>query len=64
MLRLVGVAAIVVGTGVVGFSPNRWDVVVATLPRGHGLHLNDILGTALIVLGIALLWRRDSEIRR
>jgi hypothetical protein len=60
MLRLVGVAAIVVGTAVVGFSPNRWDVVVATLPRGHGIHLNDILGTALIALGIALLWRRDS----
>jgi hypothetical protein len=58
MVRLVEVAAIVVGTAVVGFSPNRWDVVVATLPRGHGIHLNDMLGTALNVVGIALLWKR------
>jgi hypothetical protein len=56
MRKLVGVASIIVGTAVVGFSPNRWDVVVATLPRGHGIHLHDILGTALVALGTALLW--------
>ena len=51
-----GAVAIVLGTVVVGFSPNRWDVVIATLPRGHGLHRTDVIGTALIALGIALLW--------
>ena len=54
------VAAIVVGTAIVGFSPNRWDVVVAALPRGHGIHLNDILGGVLIALGTWLLWRASS----
>ena len=44
----------------VGFSPNRWDVVVATLPRGHGVHLNDILGAVLIALGTVVFWRRSA----
>jgi hypothetical protein len=54
--RLAGVAFIVVGTAIVGFSPNRWDAVIATLPRGHGIHLNDVLGTVFIATGTALLW--------
>ena len=61
MRGLVGVVAIALGTVLVGFSPNRWDVVVATLPRGHGIHLHDILGTALIALGTVLVWRRASK---
>jgi len=56
LLRLLGVVAIVVGTVTVGFSPNRWDVVIATLPRGHGIHSTDIVGAVAIVLGIAILW--------
>ena len=56
MGRFAAIASVVVGTAIVGFSPNRWDVVVATLPRGHGIHLNDILGSALIALGTAVLW--------
>ena len=56
------VAAIVVGTAIVGFSPNRWDVVVVALPRGHGIHLNDILGSVLIALGTWLLWRASSQV--
>ncbi len=48
--------AIVLGTVIVGFSPNRWDVVIATLPRGHGIHSTDVIGTAFIMLGIAGLW--------
>ena len=51
-----GVVAIVTGTVIVGFSPNRWDVVIATLPRGHGIHSTDVIGTACIVLGVAALW--------
>jgi hypothetical protein len=61
MRRLVGVVSIIVGTAVVGFSPNRWDVVVTALPRGHGVHLNDILGAALVALGTALLWLEGSR---
>ncbi|MBA3374355.1 MAG: hypothetical protein ACR2M2_09280 [Gaiellaceae bacterium] len=49
--------AIVIGTVAVGFSPNRWDVVIMTLPRSHGIHLHDVVGMTLITLGIAALWR-------
>jgi len=56
LLRLMGVVAIVAGTVIIGFSPNRWDVVIATLPRGHGLHRTDAIGTISIALGIAVLW--------
>jgi len=56
LLRVMGVAAIVAGTVIVGFSPNRWDVVIATLPRGHGVHSTDVIGTAFVALGIAVLW--------
>jgi len=59
--RIAGVASIVIGTAIVGFSPNRWDAVVATLPRGHGIHLNDIVGAALITVGAALLWRGGTR---
>ncbi len=58
MPRIAALVCIVVGTAIIGFSPNRWDVVVATLPRGHGIHLNDVLGSALIGLGTAVLWWR------
>ena len=52
--------AILIGAVVIGFNPNRWDIVVATLPRGHGIHLTDIVGMTLIVSGIAVLWRPAS----
>jgi len=57
MRKMMGAAAIVVGTIVVGFSPEQWDRVILVLPRGHGIHIHDLLGTALVAFGIALLWR-------
>jgi hypothetical protein len=56
--KLIGAAVIVVGSALIGFNPNRWDVVILTLPRGgHGIHLRDVVGMMFIALGIALLWR-------
>jgi hypothetical protein len=41
---------------VVGFNPNRWDIDILDLPRGsHGIHLHDVLGMALITLGVVVL---------
>jgi hypothetical protein len=57
---VLAVVAILIGAVVIGFNPNRWDIVVATLPRGHGVHLTDIVGMTLIVSGIAVLWRPAS----
>lgn len=53
-----GVVAILAGAVVVGFSPNRWDYVVVDLPRGgHGIHLHDLYGMALVAIGTLVLWR-------
>ena len=59
MLRKVsGVVAVFVGAVVVGFNPKRWDTVIVDLPRGsHGIHAHDVIGMALITLGILILWR-------
>lgn len=52
-----GVAAIFGGAIVVGFSPNRWDTVILDLPRGHGIHLHDVIGMAFLTLGVLVLLR-------
>jgi hypothetical protein len=49
------VVAIFLGAAVVGFNPNRWDKVVANLPRGHGIHAHDVIGMVLITLGVLVL---------
>ena len=55
--KAVGAGSIVAGAILIGFNPNRWDVVFVTLPRGHGIHVRDVVGMLLIALGIALMWR-------
>ena len=59
--RTAAVAAIFLGAIVVGFNPNRWDKVVASLPRGHGIHSHDMIGMALITLGVLLLLRTQRR---
>ena len=49
--------AIFLGAALVGINPNRWDALVLVLPRGHGLHLRDVIGLVLITLGVVPLWR-------
>ena len=48
---------VALGTIIVGFSPARWDTVILVLPRSHGIHIHDLVGTTLVALGTALLWR-------
>ena len=50
--------SIYVGTAIVGFDPRRFDSVILDLPRrGHGVHLHDVIGVALVTLGTVVLWR-------
>jgi hypothetical protein len=56
------VGAIFLGTIIVGFNPNRWDTVILDLPRGsHGVHLHDVVGVALIALGVIGIWRTSGS---
>jgi hypothetical protein len=55
--RVAAVAAIFGGAIVVGFNPNRWDKVILALPRHHGIHLHEVIGMALITLGVLALLR-------
>ena len=51
-----GTLAIVTGVVVLGLDVTRFDSVVETLSPSHGLHLSDVVGTALVGFGIALMW--------
>jgi hypothetical protein len=59
--RILGAAGIVAGAILIGFNPDRWDVVVATLPRGHGIHVRDLVGMMFIAAGILVLWHAPSR---
>ena len=67
--RAVAIVAVFAGAALVGFDPNRWDIVILDLPRGsHGIHLHDVIGMAFITLGVVVLWRsgrsgRSGELR-
>ena len=55
--KISAAVVIVLGAAIVGFSPSRWDPVILGLPRGHGLHADDVVGMVFVLLGIAALWR-------
>jgi len=57
MRRVLALFGVAVGVAVVGFNPNRWDRVILELPRGHGIHVHDVIGIALVALGVISLWR-------
>ena len=55
---MLGVIAIAIGTAVVAFNANRFDVVVFRLPirEGHGVHLHDLIGVTFVAIGTLVLW--------
>ena len=57
MGRVLGVLAVACGTIVVGFNPARFDTVLFEVPvgSGHGVHVHDLFGVALVALGTVLL---------
>ena len=60
-VRALGAVGIIVGAILIGFNPDRWDVVLFTLPRGHGIHVRDLVGMLFIATGILALWRAPSH---
>jgi hypothetical protein len=59
--RVWGVTLVATGTALVGFNPKRWDAVLLTFPRGHGIHVRDAIGVLVIAAGVALLWCAPSR---
>jgi hypothetical protein len=62
--RIPALIAIVVGVAIIGFNPNRWDWVILELPRQHGIHVHDVIGVALVALGVISLWRAPRAAKR
>jgi hypothetical protein len=55
--KVSGAVLVFLGAVVVGFNAKRWDPVILDLPRGsHGIHALDVIGMALITLGVLVLW--------
>jgi hypothetical protein len=61
LTRSLGAIGVVVGAVLIGFNPNRWDLILVTLPRGHGIHVRDVVGMLLIGAGIAMLWKAPAR---
>jgi hypothetical protein len=59
--RSLGAVGIIVGAVLIGFNPNRWDVILVTLPRDHGIHIRDVVGMLLIAAGITMLWKAPAR---
>jgi hypothetical protein len=57
----VGAAVVFFGAVLMAFDPLRWDIVILSLPRHHGIHLTDFVGVVLVMLGVAVLWRAPRE---
>jgi hypothetical protein len=54
---MAGTVTIFLGAIVIGFNPNRWDPVILNLPRqSHGMHVMDVVGMGLVVVGVVVLW--------
>jgi hypothetical protein len=60
--RVLALIAIAVGVAIVGFNPNRWDRVILELPRGHGIHVHELVGVALVAMGVIALWRSPRAV--
>jgi hypothetical protein len=53
--------AIFAGAVGIAFSPERWDHVLLDLPRGHGIHLHELMGMALVAVGTFVLCRSPAS---
>lgn len=55
---MTGVIPIIAGTLLIDTGTEHHDPVLLTLPRGgHGLHATDVLGMAIVLVGVTALWQ-------
>ena len=56
-----GLALVGLGLAVVGLNIRpSFDPVVLTMTRNHGIHLSDLVGSAIAFAGTWLVWNRRS----
>ena len=60
MLRLAGTLFVLVGFALSALDHESWDFVLVSLSTSHGIHVSDIAGSALLLIGLALLWLAGS----
>jgi hypothetical protein len=62
-VRILGAVAVVVGAFVLGLDAATVDRVIATLPGPgrHGIHVSDVVGSGVLLVGIVLLWRAPAR---
>jgi hypothetical protein len=63
MARTGGAFLVFLGCILLGLDSPGFDVVIAHLPvpGRHGVHLLDVVGFAVVVTGVVVLWREASR---
>ena len=63
-VRLLATAIVFLGALVLGVDVGADRVILEIAIRGnHGVHISDVVGTALLIVGVAILWRAPSVTR-
>jgi len=57
MSRFFGTLAIALGATFIVLHPHVWEAVVFTLPSERDIHGYDLIGLAIIAVGVVLFWR-------
>jgi hypothetical protein len=55
--RFFGTGLIFGGVVILSVNVGPLDQVVASVTSSHGVHLSDLVGTAVVAAGTAILWR-------
>jgi len=55
--KLFGTVAIAIGAAFIVVRPDRFGSVFLSLPSGIDIHTYDLIGLAVITIGIVLIWR-------
>jgi hypothetical protein len=59
MLRYLGTLLVLLGCLLLAVDGTRWDRLILSFGgSGHGLHMSEVLGLGMAVIGVAALWTR------
>jgi uncharacterized protein YjeT (DUF2065 family) len=61
--RILGAVLVAVGCAVLVVDVGTFDAVVLSVTKAHGLHLSDLVGGAMVVVGVGVLWTAPARRR-